>query len=181
MNVIYISKWCFSKYFLENIYRISTWLDKKSNIKLFPKCYFDICHIFILHHIDIFLLLGYDKKATWRWQWALPVHAVIAKVTCLWNQGAHALLVKFQTNTYNTFWDMNYYPVRYELLYSDSQTDRQKVMHMSPPCKMHRWAQWNSIVWEEAGMPFYGVRWPLVNQSLIFTPLTIFIVRSVSF
>ncbi len=34
---------------------------------------------------------------------------------------------------------MNYYPV------TDGQTarltDRQKAMHMSPPCNMHRWAQ----------------------------------------
>ncbi len=30
---------------------------------------------------------------------------------------------------------------RYELLSSDRQTDRQKVMHKSPLCNMHRWAQ----------------------------------------
>ncbi len=36
---------------------------------------------------------------------------------------------------------MNYYPVIFGQVHTDRWTDRQKVMHMSPPCKMHRWAQ----------------------------------------
>ncbi len=35
---------------------------------------------------------------------------------------------------------MNYYPVNFGKV-TEVQTDRHKVMHMSPPCKMHRWAQ----------------------------------------
>ncbi len=40
----------------------------------------------------------------------------------------------------NTFQDMNYCPVRTDRQ-TDRQTDGQKVMHMSPLCKVHRWAQ----------------------------------------
>ncbi len=47
----------------------------------------------------------------------------------------------------NTFWDMNYYPVNFGNV-TDRQTDRQKVMHMSPSCKMHRWAKNISAVWK---------------------------------
>ena len=38
------------------------------------------------------------------------------------------IVVKFQTPRFNTFWDMNFF------LVTDGQTDRRKVMHMSPPC-----------------------------------------------
>ncbi len=49
---------------------------------------------------------------------------------------------KFHYTSCNTFRDMNYF-----LLFlvqsgqTDGQTDRQKVMHRSPPCNLHRWAQ----------------------------------------
>ena len=36
----------------------------------------------------------------------------------------------------NTSWDMNYFPP-----FWSSPVDRQKAMHMSPSCKLHRWAQ----------------------------------------
>ena len=66
-------------------------------------------------------------------------------------------VVKFQHPNCNTFRDMNYCPVwiivQSEFWSSpDRQTDRQKVTHMSPPCKVHRWAQQNMtmeqyIIW----------------------------------
>ncbi len=45
----------------------------------------------------------------------------------------------FQIHSYNIFRDLNYYPVTDGR--TDRRTDRQKAMHMSPPCNMHRWAQ----------------------------------------
>ena len=38
---------------------------------------------------------------------------------------------KFQTPTYNTFRDMNFFS---SLTFGQVQTDRQKAMHMSPLC-----------------------------------------------
>ncbi len=40
-------------------------------------------------------------------------------------------VLKFQTSSYNAFWDMNFYLV---WIFVKSQADRQKVTHMSPPC-----------------------------------------------
>ena len=51
----------------------------------------------------------------------------------------HCNVVKFRGPNCNTFWDMNYCPIW--ILVRSSQTDGQKVTHMSPPCKVHRWAQ----------------------------------------
>ncbi len=51
-------------------------------------------------------------------------------------------MVKFQTPSCNIFRDMNYCLVlKVTDRRTDGQTDRQKVMHMSPPCNLHRWAQ----------------------------------------
>ena len=48
-------------------------------------------------------------------------------------------MVKFQFPNPNTYADMNYFPPP---LFGPVQTDdRQKVMHKSPLCKLHRWAQ----------------------------------------
>ncbi len=46
-------------------------------------------------------------------------------------------LTKFHDSRCNTFRDMNYCPVNFCLVIlsqTDRQTDRQKAMHMSPPC-----------------------------------------------
>ena len=50
------------------------------------------------------------------------------------------IVVKYQTSSYNTFRVMNYFLVWF-FVKSRQTTDRQKVTHISPPCKMHRWAQ----------------------------------------
>ncbi len=58
-------------------------------------------------------------------------------------------VVQFQIPSYNTFRVMNFFPLPVWFLVksrrtdrrTDGQTDRRKVMHMSPPCKLHRWAQ----------------------------------------
>ena len=49
-------------------------------------------------------------------------------------------MVKFRVPNFNSSWDMNYFlPF---LSSPERQTiDRQKVMHMSPSCNLHRWAQ----------------------------------------
>ncbi len=52
------------------------------------------------------------------------------------------IVVKFQVPTSNTFWDMNYFSLfSVKSRQTDRWTDRRKVMHMSPPCNVHRWAQ----------------------------------------
>ncbi len=41
------------------------------------------------------------------------------------------IVVKFQTPSYNTFWDMNFFS---SLIFGQVQTDGRKAMHMSPQC-----------------------------------------------
>ena len=48
---------------------------------------------------------------------------------------------KFHSPSSNTFLEMNYFLVWFVIQSRWQTTDRQKVMHMSPPCKVHRWAQ----------------------------------------
>ena len=52
-------------------------------------------------------------------------------------------MAKFRFANYNTFQDMSYFLcfLVKSRQTDDRQTDRQNVMHMSPPCKLHRWAQ----------------------------------------
>ena len=72
----------------------------------------------------------FHKNATGRWQWA---HSVTAIVLCLLSSMLLHVLHMY------TFRDMNYF---LRFLVQSGQTDnRQTVMHMSPPCKLHRWAQ----------------------------------------
>ncbi len=48
------------------------------------------------------------------------------------------------TDRQNAFWDRNYFLVWFLVLSRLQSTDRQIAVHMSPPCKLHRWAQkWN--------------------------------------
>ncbi len=51
--------------------------------------------------------------------------------------------LKFQPPNYNSFWDMIYFLRLFSTIFGPAHTtdDRQKVMHMSPPCKLHRWAK----------------------------------------
>ncbi len=92
------------------------------------------------------------KNATWRWQWALPMTAIIlywfadmsVQSTNSWTYCAESpvgffiyfwewnwyfflsapqtlcTLVKFRTQSYNTFWDMNYYALWIFLYTSES-------------------------------------------------------------
>ena len=55
-----------------------------------------------------------------------PVSKTLYMPLCM-----YYIVVKFQTSSYNTFWDMNFYLV---WIFVKWQTDRQKVMHKSPPC-----------------------------------------------
>ena len=73
----------------------------------------------------------------WQTDWQTDSNAYDPTVHPLWDfiSALVPLPTLFQTHTYNTFRDMNYYPV------TDWLTDRQKAMHMSPLCNMHGWAQ----------------------------------------
>ncbi len=47
---------------------------------------------------------------------------------------------------------MNYCPVWF--LIQSGQTDRQKATHVSPPCKVHRWAQKTTLLsWPRPNLP----------------------------
>ncbi len=57
------------------------------------------------------------------------------------------IVVKFQVPNLNTSRDMNYFPPFWSSP-DYRQTDyRQKAMHKSPPCNLHRWAQKGDASW----------------------------------
>ena len=99
-------------------YMYSNWISK----------WFLYSNFSVPHEAKIILT---SKNATWCWQWALPVTAIIpwpfAEVNIFESVLSHNWLYiveEFQTPTYNTFCDMK----------CDRQTDRKR-------CNMHRWAQ----------------------------------------
>ncbi len=50
-------------------------------------------------------------------------------------------VLKSQGPSSNTFRDTNYFLVIFGPVQTTTTYYRQKVMHMSPPCQVHRWAQ----------------------------------------
>ncbi len=96
-------------------------------------------------------LIG-TKNATWHWQWALPVIAIIpwtfANMNCSYSVVSNKYKqMKKMCKTYARHcisWDMNFGPVWILKAWQTSrQTSRQKVMDKSPPCHWHRWAKKN--------------------------------------
>ncbi len=98
------------------------------------------------------------KNATWRWQLA---HTVTAIVLCLLicvfvtiimsPVVCHVKLLTIKKSASSETGIFRYrtlvrFLVQSRLQSTDIvQTDRQIVMHMSPPCKLHRWAQKKSM------------------------------------
>ncbi len=135
---------------------------------MFLECssYFSLMHLIVLYNVgkfhspssNTFWDMNYYpvwflvKSTRWLEKIFLECSHYFSRVhlTALYN------VVKFQSPNYNTFWDMNYYPVWFLVKsrqttgrqtdkqtdrQTDRQKDRQKATHMSPVCKMHRWAQ----------------------------------------
>ena len=74
----------------------------------------------------VMLQAHFGDNATWRSEWALPVTPIMPcsfaddfflRVYKLY------IVIKFQTPSYNGFWDMNFYPV--ESWQTDGRTDGQ--------------------------------------------------------
>ena len=75
------------------------------------------------------------KEATWSWCWAhLPIFYEISRLISWMNVIVVWILVKAEWIVVHSKFRSS--PDKR----ADKQRDGQKVMHMSPPCKLHRWA-----------------------------------------
>ena len=100
------------------------WMDKKKTIEKASIC---------LHLYKVWI-----NKATWCWRVPTSLFFYINTDHDLWPWP----LVTFDLEPFDLYlliWFL-VQSIRTDR-WTDGRTDRQKVTHMSPPCKMHRWAQ----------------------------------------
>ncbi len=113
------------------------------------------------------LVLECTKNATWRWQWAHLVICTCDKHYLRFKtvvDGSNSMVLSFQ----HAFGVMNYCLVWFlvQSRRTDGRTDRQKVMHMSPLCNLHRWAQKTKMP-QHRGTCWYG--WILGPKHLFYS------------